>query len=40
MSAGGQAFIELLEFGYPVAVAVDIVARLSAGVMNLGISGV
>lgn len=38
MSAGGQAFIELLEFGYPVAVAVDIVARLSAGVMNLGIS--
>ena len=38
MSAGGQAFIELLELGYPLAVAVDIIARLSAGVVNLGVS--
>ncbi len=38
LSGGGQAFIELLEWGYPPAVAVDIISRLGAGVIGLGIS--
>jgi len=38
ISGGKRAFIELLEWGYPPAVAVEIISSIGAGVFNLGMS--